>query len=97
DQELGRWRWPEEPEWVIYKDRSYVIFNEETGFVALVSTEPCVDAALGQPYEAAFNAYIAAHPHPKPWHDAKPGEIWVAKIADYGNAALTVMNSSEEG
>ena len=27
-------------------------------------------------YVAAARAYFDAHPEPKPWHDAKPGEAW---------------------
>lgn len=34
---------------------------------------------------------------PQPWHEAKPGEVWAATVYGTNEAALTVMEYSEEG
>lgn len=88
DQELGRWRWPENPDYVVYpvidpahemafgRDLSVMVFHEPTG----VLKGYCRDEDQGgnsREYPNAARAYFAAHPEPKPWHDAKPGEVWV--------------------
>lgn len=28
----------------------------------------------------ALREFFAAHPEPKPWHDAKPGELWMLTV-----------------
>jgi hypothetical protein len=76
DERLGRWRWPENPEYVVYPDensRDYVrIVCEEDGKV----TGFKIGFVASSEAEWAARAYFAAHPEPKPWHDAKPGEVW---------------------
>ena len=79
DRELGRWRWPENPEWVMYQGGpgSVWVFDEDDPYLTRiycseVSRVPFShNSALG-----AATAYFAAHHEPKPWHDAKPGEVW---------------------
>lgn len=83
DQELGRWRSP-------LGFYVYPLGEDDGARIVLV-----LDAATGQTqtyfegaectgpgilYEAA-NDYFAAHPVPKPWHDAKPGDVWVLTVA----------------
>lgn len=88
DTELGRWRWPEYPEYVVYPEAdpdSVLVFDEATG------ANWKVDRALNQAgnyLHAAARAYWAAHPEPKPWHSAKPGEVWdiVTRRDDAGRA-----------
>lgn len=88
DEELGRWRWPESPEYVVYpKQASEVesepgvrVVNEASGRSKDISRDvvgfcPTVTTRAGE----AAQAYFAAHPVSKPWHDAKPGEVWVFK------------------
>lgn len=81
DEELNRWRWSENPDYVVYplgcgvkilreKDASKFFWtrSDAVHFVAVADeTGDAVRAAV---------AYFEAHPEPKPWHDAKPGEVW---------------------
>lgn len=77
DERLGRWRWPENPDYVVYpcSVRTRVRVLQETG----VGDLEWVDEGDGRSYEFvhAARAYFDAHPEPKPWHDAKPGEVWL--------------------
>ena len=87
DARLGRWRWPENPEYVVYPDResnyieqpAVIVVNEKHGGNAYVSATGSsasgIAAADALIFDAA-QAYFDAHPEPKPWHDAKPGEVW---------------------
>lgn len=86
DQELGRWRWPENPNWVAYRrgeDEVDVLDEtapEDGGFTYHRSSH-----FLDFPHAApAAQAYFAAHPVSKPWHDAKQNEIWVLNIKGCG-------------
>lgn len=77
DQELGRWRWHEHPDYVIYETEDAWsltkalrrLVNERDGSSSLHRRG---DVELPAPVAA----YFEAHPEPKPWHDAKPGEVW---------------------
>lgn len=85
DEELGRWRWPE--------DRNIVVYYREHGkfFVHAYDER---DTAMDTVYRhvraedmdpnyvtgvtKAGLAYFDAHPEdPKPWHNAQEGEVWV--------------------
>lgn len=91
DFELGRWRWPENPEYVVYpKPKSNTeplpgvrVVHEVSGRakdVERVVIGAC-EATVSVFGEAA-RAYFDAHPEPKPWHDAKPGETWRLTVND---------------
>lgn len=89
DQELGRWRWPENPDYVVYLDRTrrfvhqpaVLVVNERDGGQAYVSRDGELSAfgvgARDGSLEHAANAFFAAHPESKPWADAKDGEVWL--------------------
>jgi hypothetical protein len=34
------------------------------------------------PHWHAARAYFDAHPEPKPWHHAKPGDVWIITFTD---------------
>ena len=86
DQELGRWRWPENPEYVVYKApagerlrdaRHVTVSNESNGEAALLFEVASGGVSGGSSWaREAARAYFAAHPEPKPWHDAEDGEVW---------------------
>lgn len=79
DERLGRWRWPEYPEYVVYAPRDfthYVRVLDESGAVWDVVYREGVEDRGSLTAQAA-HAYFDAHPEPKPWHDAKPGEVWL--------------------
>lgn len=78
DQKLGRWRWPEDPNYVVYADgREASVFSEVTAsWGQWAEAEAKVEADFDLLARAA-RAYFYAHPEPKPWQTAKPGEVWV--------------------
>lgn len=111
DKELGRWRWPEKPDYVVHPVSDFVVeVLRETPATAL-ATGPChqhvsradakrFEGEVAKNFYMAARAYFAAHPEPKPWHDAQPGEIWVARISTgptFDETALHVMDYAVEG
>lgn len=79
DQELGRWRWPEYPEYVVYPsafdENEVVVLSEEgaaTEHVWRGQERP------GSYLHDAARAYFAAHPEPKPL-PSEPHTAWVDK------------------
>ena len=98
DERLGRWRWPESPQWVLYPDEDggVVALDESTGESTSTLSRLTVSAfpdAWGCP---AARAYFDAHPGSKPWHDAKPGEVWLLTVDGERNVPA-VASSSEFG
>lgn len=88
DEELGRWRWPENPDWVAIEGRrepqgrTVVVVNEKTlerfWFNELVGQV----IRSSQAHEAG-RAFFEAHPERKPWADAKDGDIWEFSDGQY--------------
>ena len=97
DEQLGRWRWPENPDYVVYPDgTSRRVVNESNGASLSVSVhDRKVMETYLDSYVGAARAYDEAHPEPKPWHDAKPGEMWVLTYG--GEEVPAVVSSSESG
>lgn len=100
DRELGRWRDPEyphifvrpnsggNPEWVgVVKDNAeglaYGQFRR--------GDYPSLD-----PMSIVAHRYFAANPEKKPWHEAKPGEVWVIVGPTFEEVACTVVRSGGE-
>ena len=88
DEQLGRWRDPEIPEWVCYSRRTspdvVYVLNEYEGLSYRRERGQAVYPD-GESSEVA-GRYFQAHPEPKPWNAAQPDEIWV----------LTINNDREE-
>lgn len=84
DRELGRWRWPENPEYVVYgssdSDDVWVHNEREAGAILSSSRNSGGDSEVD--YYAAARAYFAAHPEKKPWHDAEQNDVWALQIKD---------------
>jgi hypothetical protein len=93
DERLGRWRWPENPDYVVYpiiepaheiafgSDLSVMILHEPTGVLkGYCRAED--QGGRDREYPDAARAYFDAHPEPKPWHDAKEGEVWALRFED---------------
>lgn len=85
DETLGRWRWPEHPDFLVYS-RGYAgvrVTSESSGGHVLAVREAAMGWQKGQStYFGAARAYFEAHPERKPWHDAKPGETWRLTVRD---------------
>lgn len=79
DEELGRWRWPENPRFVVYRDGDDIwVVNEENFEAREFDRQGAADWDRGDDIMAdAAAAYFEAHPESKPWRDAKEGEVWV--------------------
>ena len=80
DEELGRWRYPKDPQFVVYpgfspgeNSRVARVVHEHVGTSTLVYEKP----GIGRTSHPAATAYFEAHPERKPWHDAKEGEVWI--------------------
>lgn len=89
DKELGRWRWPENPNYVVYAKKSSEV--EPASGVRVVSERAGRSKDIGREvigacdttvstFGRAARAYFAAHPEPKPWHTPKHLEIWALTI-----------------
>lgn len=83
DEELGRWRWPSNLDYVVYPqhDGSVLVTFERIGESSILYRRD--DPVHDMEGEAA-RAYFTAHPVRKPWHDAKPGEVWALTIDHAG-------------
>lgn len=81
DDELGRWRWPENPD--------YVVMDDGLNFVKILH-EPSMETTTWERgwkntrsvADEAGVAYFEAHPERKPWQEAKPGETWRLTVTD---------------
>ena len=89
DQDLGWWRDPEEPYWVVSPHNSNanaaIVYNERTRVTyawqrraAETSSGTSSAARVAKRY---FDAHPQPEPEPKPWEDAKPGEVWALTYA----------------
>lgn len=88
DAELGRWRWPENPDYVVYRnkdrageptDGTVVVIHEPSGDRAWMDPDGAysVDGGTAQSITDAGRAYFKAFPFTrKPWQNAQPGEVW---------------------
>ncbi|WP_100811755.1 hypothetical protein [Microbacterium sp. BR1] len=88
DERLGRWRWPENPDYVVYPlgldadgFRYARVLLERTGASGTWQEGQRPSGALSHPDGLgilAAMAFFDAHPEPEPaGHDAKVGEVWV--------------------
>ncbi|MFJ4997138.1 hypothetical protein ACIP5T_03235 [Microbacterium sp. NPDC088619] len=100
DEELGRWRWPEKPEFVVYgeyrrgEEQRFVRVIHEHDGAAVVVYEQGSDI---RPNHPAAQAYFEAHPDRKSWHDAKPGELWVLTLDGGETRAAAVRRRLDDG
>lgn len=94
DQELGRWRWPENPEYVVYRDDrpgGFRVMHEPTGDTWTYFWDAMKDdPQYVGPWNAA-RAYFAAHPEPKPWHDATDGQLWLIRFSDFPDVDVSAL------
>ena len=98
DEELGRWRDPEIPDWVVYprlgssRDTVHVI-NEYDGLPYMRERDQV--AYADSEFSEVARRYFAAHPEPEPhpWKEAKPGEVWV--LTRWGTAEPFLVTGGE--
>ena len=86
DQELGRWRDPDNPDYVVYPGSInldwVVVLDESTGGTNVVFKQPR-KPTKDSDFRLVAERYFAAHldPEPRPWEEAKPGEVWALTYA----------------
>ena len=89
DEELGRWRDPENPNIVCYPvagDLDAVWVMYEGDGARYHATRNRWERLHPHYVSETAGRYFAAHPEPKPWDTAQPDEVW----------ALTINNDREE-
>ena len=84
DEQLGRWRDPENPDCICYPvagdpDDIWVVY-EGSGLAYMRERNQAFYA--GNRFSEVARRYFAAHPEPKPWEEAKAGEVWI--LTRYG-------------
>ena len=85
DEQLGRWRDPENTDIVAYRTpedddgcgRCILLLDENTGD----NQWEWERIATSGPARRYFAAHPLPEPEPKPWVDAKPGEVWALTYA----------------
>ena len=97
DQELGRWRDTENPDCICYPvagdpDDIWVVY-EGSGLAYMRERNQAFYA--GNKFSEVARRYFAAHPEPKPWHDAKAGEYWLVTLEGADPTPTTVGNYCE--
>jgi hypothetical protein len=92
DIELGRWRSKERPTYVAYRTENGVtVVDEFDGDAAWVSHE-----GTGQSlFDEVAREFFAAHPEPKPWESAKPGEVWWLRVEGTDREYATIMGRAK--
>lgn len=103
DERLGRWRDPEEPVFYVYSGGAWDgvfspirIVAETNGASWLLDREEH-EPKVPPKVLAVARRYFDAHPEPKPWHDAKPGELWAIRIDDEDDEIGVSVETFEPG
>ena len=81
-------------------DSGYVIFRHDDGERGFsVAPYQSNMPSWARELQEVAREYFDAHPEPKPWHDAKPGEVWVLRIhtGPTFDHAPAVVSSSANG
>ena len=96
DEALGRWRDPENPNMVCYPvacDLDAVLVMYEGDMTRYYATRSTWKDVTPHYVSETAGRYFAAHPEPKPWEEAKPGEVWV--LTRWGTAEPFLVTGGE--
>lgn len=95
DKELWRWRSGDEPNWVVYHapnvNGDHYVVNELTGYTALWGRDTARDSIHSGESKAIAVEYFAAHPEPRPWHDARDGQLWLIRFDDFPDTDVSAL------
>ena len=85
DIELGRWRSKEHPSYVVYpqdeENYGVLVVDEISGVGDYVSVNMAAGSGEARMHVKVAREFFAAHPEPKPWHNAQPGEVWALTVS----------------
>ena len=102
DEQLGWWRDPEEPDWVVCPHErnanAVIVYNERTRFTCFSQRRAAETSSGNYSSVKVAQRYFAAHPDGephKPWHDAKAGEYWLVTLKGADPIPTTVGNYGE--
>ena len=102
DEQLGWWRDPEEPDWVVrpheYNANSAIVYNERTRFTFHWERRAAKTGSGNYSSARVAKRYFATHPDEeprKPWHGAKAGEYWLVTLEGADPIPTTVGNYCE--
>lgn len=99
DEALGRWRWPENPDYVVYpssRAREASVVAESVGCWGQWSEKEARNEARRDKLAAAAVAYFDARPETKPWQSAQDGELWYLDVEGIAANMLAVRNQVGE-
>src|SRR5690625_1001900 len=101
DEHLGRWRDPENTNNVVYPlyDNSVRVLREATGVGETVKRRvqnANQERNISPSAKASARRYFDAHPEPKPWHDAKEGQVWILEVAGDSGSLPMIANDCGE-
>lgn len=89
DEELGRWRHPDYPNFYARRvSKGEVgVWSERTNQYRIVC-EPMEQYTYNTAERQVARLFLEAHPEPKPWEDAKEGEVWLLTIDGVESPAI---------
>ena len=96
DARLNRWRDPENPVFYVYSGGAWdgvfspIRIVAETNGASWVLDREDHEPSVPQTVLAVARRFFDAHPEPKPWHDAKPGELWVIRLGEEDEIGVSV-------
>lgn len=95
DKELGRWRSKKNPHWVVVPGEwgTRRAFNESTGETHLFHSKPDLSIMYYDSVREIIEEYWDEH-KPKPWQEAKPGEVWLLTVD--GRESAFVLDADQE-
>ncbi|GAA5198726.1 hypothetical protein [Microbacterium jejuense] len=104
DERLGRWRWPENPDYVVYPSALYK-HPADSDEVNVVNTSNGASHRVKRAdsprlfgyFSEAGSAYFDARPEPKPWATAEPGEIWDLTVDGVENRYAAILSHGKNG
>lgn len=100
DADLGRWRSSEHPGiYVVPFDHDpnlVQVVKEEGGTAyAQFSRNMALQSSSFDPMIQSAREWFETRPEPKPWHDAKPGEVWLLEVLGLEDEFLRVQYQGE--
>lgn len=100
DERLGRWRWPENPDYVVYGFKPGMLLlrvvDESDGTARNYYRDDMSFQSPDNEHRRTARAYLDAHSEPKPWDEAEVGEIWAFAIEGLDGEWAAVSKGDEE-